>query len=75
MDKSELDKLVNEYEDKNSSADSIEFLKDKLFEKLREFPVKKDSQQHRLNLVIREIEKELDWVETEKLAEYDPEHR
>jgi len=48
-------------------------LKDQLIQSLEDFPAEKDNQKHRLNMIVREIEQELDWIENEKLAEFDPE--
>jgi|AntDeeMetagen285_2_1112576.scaffolds.fasta_scaffold11639_2 hypothetical protein len=73
MQKSELKELLQEYEDANSSARLIDFLKDQLIQSLEDFPAEKDNQKHRLNMIVREIEQELDWIENEKLAEFDPE--
>jgi len=75
MEESELREVLQEYEDANSASRLMEFLKDELIEKLEEFPTESDRQKHNLNLVIREIEEKLDWIENEKLEEFDPEQR
>lgn len=75
MEEAELREVLQEYEDANSASQLMEFLKDELIEKLEEFPAESDRQKHNLNLVIREIEEELDWIENEKLTEFDPEQQ
>ncbi len=75
MQESELREVLQEYEDANSASQLMEFLKDELIQKLEDFPAESDRQKHNLNLVIREIEEELDWIENEKLTEFDPEQR
>lgn len=75
MEKSELRGFLEEYEDANSADHLLEFLKDELIKKLEEFPADNDSRRHSLNLIIREIEEELDWIENKKLTEFDPEQQ
>jgi len=75
MEEAELREVLQEYEDANSASQLMQFLKDELIEKLEEFPAESDRQKHNLNLVIREIEEELDWIENEKLTEFDPEQQ
>jgi hypothetical protein len=75
MKESELQEFLQQYEDANSATQLMEFLKDELIEKLEEFPADSDRQKHNLNLIIREIEEELDWIENEKLTEFDPEQQ
>lgn len=71
----EIEALLKEYRDANSALEEAEFLKDKLVEALEEVPARTEAQKHKLNLLIRELEEELDWVENEKLAEFDPERQ
>ena len=73
--KEEIEALLSEYRDANSVLEEAQFLKDKLVEALNEVPSKTEAQKHNLNLLIRDIEEELDWVENEKLAEFDPEQQ
>ena len=75
MEESELREFLQEYEDANSASKLMSFLKDELIRKLEEFPADTDRQKHNLNIMIREIEEELDWIENEKLAEFDPEQQ
>lgn len=74
-DKEEIEALLSEYRDANSVLEEAQFLKDKLVEALEETPARTEAQKHNLNLLIRDIEEELDWVENEKLAEFDPEQQ
>lgn len=75
MQESELREVLQEYEDANSASQLMKFLKDELIQKLEEFPADSDRQKHDLNMVIREIEEELDWIENEKLTEFEPEQQ
>lgn len=75
MKEAELREVLQEYEDANSASQLMQFLKDELIQKLEEFPADNDRQKHNLNLIIREIEEELDWIENEKLSEFDPEQQ
>ena len=75
MKESELREFLQEFEDANSASQLMEFLKDELIQKLQEFPTDSDRKKHNLNLIIREIEEELDWIENEKLTEFDPEQQ
>lgn len=75
MEESELREVLQEYEDANSASQLMEFLKEELIEKLEQFPSETDRQKHNLNLIIREIEEELDWIENDKLTEFDPEQQ
>lgn len=73
--KKEIEALLNEFRDANSVLEEAQFLKDKLVEALEETAARTEAQKHKLNLLIRELEEELDWVENEKLAEFDPERQ
>lgn len=75
MEESELREVLQEYEDAHSPKKLMEFLKDELVEKLEEYPADSDRKKHDLNMIIREIEEELDWIENEKLTEFDPEQQ
>lgn len=73
MEKKELLEYIDEYRDSNSRQDLIQALKDKLVEEMENMDVESSHQEHDLNLIIRDLEEELDWIENEKLAEFDPE--
>ncbi len=73
MEDEELFEYIEEYRDSNSRLEAIQALKEKLVEELESMDVEASRQEHDLNLVIRDLEEELDWIENEKLAEFDPE--
>lgn len=73
MERDQLEEVLQEYADANSEIKLIEFLKEKLIEEIEEWDVSTERQEHNLNLLIRDIEEELDYIESEKLSEYDPE--
>lgn len=73
MNKEELKEVLQEYADANSEAQLVEFLKDQLVEQIEKWEVSTERQKHNLNLLIRDIEEELDYIESEKLSEFDPE--
>lgn len=75
MDRKEVSEILSEYRDANSSKKLVELLKEKLVGELEEMPATTDRQRHELNLLIRDLEEDLDWIENEKLAQYDPEQR
>ena len=73
MNEEELKEVLEEYADANSEAKLIEFLKERLIEEIENWEVSTERQKHNLNLLIRDIEEELDYIESEKLSEFDPE--
>ncbi|MFB6291959.1 MAG: hypothetical protein ABEI58_01035 [Candidatus Nanohaloarchaea archaeon] len=75
MEREELIEYLDEYRDANSGYALVELLKDKLVEELEQMPASSDRQKHQLNLLIRDLEEELDYVESDKLAEFDPEQQ
>ncbi|MFB6207928.1 MAG: hypothetical protein ABEJ69_01115 [Candidatus Nanohaloarchaea archaeon] len=75
MEEDEIIEVLSEYEDDNSPQDLVSFLVDRLVDELEDFPAETARQKHDLNMVIRELEEELDWIESEKLAEFDPEQQ
>ncbi|QGA80180.1 hypothetical protein [Candidatus Nanohalobium constans] len=75
MKQAEVKEVLEEYADANSEQKLLQLLKDELITHLETKNADTDSQRHELNLIIREIEEELDWIENEKLAEYDPEQQ
>ena len=75
MKQAEVREVLEEYADANSEQKLLKLLKDELVTHLGRKNADTDSQRHELNLLIREIEEELDWIENEKLAEYDPEQQ
>jgi hypothetical protein len=75
MEREEVVEVLEEYTDGHSEQKLIQLLKEELIQHLENKNTETDSQKHELNLVIREIEEELDWIENEKLAEFDPEQQ
>lgn len=71
----ELSERLEEYRDANSSYRMIQFLKEKLVEEMEDIDVSSDSRKHDLNLLIRDLEEELHYIESEKLSEFDPERQ
>lgn len=75
MEREEAVEVLEEYGDAHSEQKLIQLLKEELIRHLENKNTETDSQKHELNMVIREIEEELDWIENEKLAEFDPERQ
>lgn len=74
-DREQIKALLSEFRDTNSIQEEAEFLKDRLIDAMEKVPARTEAQKHRLNLLIRELEEELDWIENGKLAEFDPEQQ
>lgn len=74
MEKEELSEHLSEYRDSNTRQELIQALKQELVAEMEEMDVTTSRQEHDLNMLIRDLEEELDWIESEKLAEFDPEH-
>lgn len=75
MEREEVLEVLNEYRDANSEHEVLQLLKDKLVEELETYEAATERQKHDLNLLIRDLEEELDYVESDKLAEFDPEQQ
>jgi len=73
MEREEVLEVLEQYGDANSEKDLISLLKEKLIEEMESWEANTERQRHDLNLVIRDIEEELDYIESEKLTEFDPE--
>jgi hypothetical protein len=73
--RTEVEEILQEYGDAHSEQRLLQLLKDELIKHLEQKNADTDSGRHELNLIIREIEEELDWIENEKLAEFDPEQQ
>jgi hypothetical protein len=73
MNKAELIEHIEEYRDANSEQELLKVLMDKLVEELETWPIETERQRHDLNMMIRDLEEELDYIESDKLAEFDPE--
>lgn len=75
MKKEEIKEILEEYRDENNPEKLINLLTTQLVEELEDFPADNERKKHNLNLMIRNLEEELDWVENNKLAEFDPEQQ
>jgi len=74
MEKEELREHLSEYRDSRSRQKLVQALKEELISEIEQMDVSTSRQEHDLNMLIRDLEEELDWIESEKLAEFDPEH-
>ncbi|MFB6191351.1 MAG: hypothetical protein ABEJ64_02895 [Candidatus Nanohaloarchaea archaeon] len=75
MEREEVLEVLNEYRDANSEHALLQLLKHKLVNELESHEAATERQKHDLNLLIRDLEEELDYVESDKLAEFDPEQQ
>ncbi|PSG99885.1 MAG: hypothetical protein BRC28_02170 [Nanohaloarchaea archaeon SW_4_43_9] len=75
LDQEELIEMLEEYRDANSGVKLIRLLKHQLVREMQQMEVKTDKQRHELNLIIRDLEEELDYIESDKLSEFDPERQ
>lgn len=75
LSREELVELLEEYRDANSGVKLIQLLKQQLVKEMEQIEVTTDRQSHELNLIIRDLEEELDYIESEKLSEFDPERQ
>lgn len=73
LSRKEIVELLQEYRDANSGVQLIQLLKKQLIREMEQMEVTTDRQRHELNLIIRDLEEELDYIESEKLSEFDPE--
>jgi len=74
MEKEELREHLSEYRDSRSRQELIQALKEELISEIEQMDISTSRQEHDLNMLIRDLEEKLDWIESEKLAEFDPEH-
>lgn len=70
-----MDEYLEEYRDSSSRQKLIQALKDKVIDEMEKMDVDTSAQKHDLTMIIRDFEEELDWIESEKLSEFDPEHK
>lgn len=75
MKENELHEFLDEYKDRRTQYKLIKLLKDRLISELEDFEASSEKQKHDLNMIIRDVEEELDWIEGDKLSEFDPEHQ
>lgn len=75
MERNEVVEVLDQYRDANSEHALLKLLKQKLVEELESFEAATERQRHDLNLLIRDLEEELDYIESDKLSEFDPEQQ
>lgn len=75
MDREEVVEILDEYRDANSEHALLELLKEKLVDELESYEAATERQRHDLNMILRGLEEELDYVESDKLSEFDPEQQ
>lgn len=68
-----MHEYISEFEDSNSDIESVQALKDELISRVEALSVESSERKHLLNKVVRELEEELEWIENEKLPEFEPE--
>jgi len=73
MGRGELKEAVEEFSEENSRLRLLQVLKDLLVEEMESFPTREsDANEHKLNMLIRDLEEDLDRIENEKLGDWDP---
>jgi hypothetical protein len=74
MSREKLESALEEYASENSDLRLINFLRSELVERMEEFSTEEsDANEHKLNMVIRDLEEDLDRIENQKLSDWDPE--
>lgn len=69
-----LEEAVESFREENSDLKVIQNLKDLLVRELEGFSLsEKDINEHKLNMIIRNLEEDLDRIENEKLHHWNPE--
>ena len=69
-----IEEAVENFEEDNSSLKVLQKLSDLLVRELEDFSLsEKDINEHKLNMIIRNLEEDLDRVENEKLHDWNPE--
>lgn len=73
MGRRELESALEEFRDENSRLKLLQELKKFLIQEMEDFPTREsDANEHKLNMLIRDLEEDLDRIENEKLGEWDP---
>lgn len=75
MEREEVVEILEQYRDAHSSRKLLQVLKEELVSEMEQMEVTTDRQRHELNLLIRDLEEELDYIESDKLSEFDPEQQ
>lgn len=72
--KDSIDKAVEKKREESSDLRVLQELKNKLVEELEDFSLSEtDINEHKLNMIIRNLEEDLDRIENEKLRDWNPE--
>jgi hypothetical protein len=75
MEREEVVEILEQYRDVHSEHKLLQLLKEELVKEMEQTEVTTDRQRHELNLLIRDLEEELDYIESDKLSEFDPEQQ
>lgn len=75
MEREEIVEVLEQYRDAHSDHKLLQVLKDELVKEMEQTEITTDRQRHELNLLIRDLEEELDYIESDKLSEFDPEQQ
>lgn len=69
-----IEEAVEEFRKHNSDLKVLQRLKDLLVRELEDFSLSEtDINKHKLNMIIRNLEEDLDRIENEKLHDWNPE--
>jgi len=70
----QLDEAIEELKSENSNLRVLQQLKNALVKELDDFSLSdSDINEHKLNMIIRNLEEDLDRIESEKLHDWNPE--
>lgn len=70
----QLDEAIEDLKSQNSNLRVLHRLKDALVTELDDFSLSEsDINEHKLNMIIRNLEEDLDRIESEKLHDWNPE--
>lgn len=64
---------LDEIESSESSLSAVDSLKEHLLSRISNLDTSSEGGRHRLNMLIRELDEELDRLENQKLGDWDPE--
>ena len=74
MSREDFESALEKFREEASSVEVLRVLVREFVDELEDFDVEaSDSNEHRLNMIIRDLEEDLDRIENDKLAEWDPE--
>ena len=74
MSREDFEATLEKFREEASSVEVLRVLVNEFVRELEDFDVtESDSNEHRLNMIIRDLEEDLDRIENDKLAEWDPE--